>query len=215
MASSLAVILTVYRRPWALPRIEEALRAQTRPPDRLWAVWEDGDDGRNLVSRYHDFGCRWQVLQLLKGEGNPLARAANMVLDLERADYITYLTDDSLPHPEKYERMARALDENPDWNVVNCSQDHGTVRSPDEWLTAGWGGASVRHAGEVVTDPFCRVDHTQVMHRRSSVRWPEDAPLRLSDACFFRELVDADGPMHPVPEVLDWTRQLPDGISRR
>lgn len=214
--SSLAVVFTIYRRPWALDRIEEALRAQTRPPDRLWVIWEDEADGPNLVGRPRDFGCKWLNMRITPGPGeNPLVLASNLVLDIENADYIAYLTDDSLPHPEKYERMARALDENPDWGIVYCSQDYGTVGNAQEWLAAPWGGASVRRADGPEPSPYCRVDHTQVMHRRSATRWPEDAPLRLSDAYFFRDLVAELGPMQPVPEVLDWTRQLPDGISKR
>jgi hypothetical protein len=39
--------------------------------------------------------------------------------------------------------------------------------------------------------------------------------LRFSDGEFFNAIARRFGGLHPIPEVLDWTRQLPDGISAR
>lgn len=211
--SSLAVIGTFYRRPWAVPRIVEALQAQVRSPRRVWWIWEDPSDAltqspglRSVVS----------LQSLPPSDVNPLAHPINIVLDIEDADYVTYLADDSLPHPRKYEVMAQALDENPDWGAVYCAQEHGRVGSPEEWLAAKWGSGSIREARAPEYNPFARVDHTQVMHRRCEARWPlSRGDAALSDAHFFRDLVDELGPLMPIPEVLDWTRQLPDGLSVR
>lgn len=209
--STLAVIATFYRRPWAIDKIKEALLAQTRWADEILLVAEDLADARELVMR---FGDAFWVADV-PGDGNFLSFCINRALDALDTDYITYLTDDSLPDPRKYEVMARALDEHPDWGVVYCSQDFGTAEGPEDWLSGGR-HLGVRHADRVIEDPFCRVDHTQVMHRRTTARWPLDrSTQRLSDAHFFRDLVADLGPMYPVPEVLDWTRQLPDGLSAR
>lgn len=213
--STLAVIGTFYRRPWAVPRIADAISASTRCIDEMWLMYEDPDDGAGLL---RDWGeeARPIPVQIRPDSQNPLGVAINTALDLTHATYITYLTDDSLPRPDKYRLMARALDENPDWGAVYCSQDYGTVASPEEWLAAIGTTGSIRRAAEPEPSPFCRVDHTQVMHRRTAARWPLSYDDRkLSDAHFFRDLVDDLGPLMPVPEVLDWTRQLPDGLSRR
>lgn len=209
--STLAVIGTFYRRPWALDKVERALRAQERRPDELLVVYEAEDD-RDLLGYF--FG-EAAIIRSEPADANPISFAVNAGLAWADSDYITYLTDDSLPDPRKYAVMAQALDEHPEWGIVYCSQDYGTVSSPDEWL-AGAGASNVRLADAVQADPYCRIDHTQVMHRRCKSRWPLDpSTIKLSDAHFFRDLVAELGPMYPIPDVLDWTRQLPDGASRR
>ena len=225
--SSLALIATFYRRPWAIPRIGDALRAQTRAPDDFIALWEDEGD-EEAVEELCDAAVGWvsphmrwereseaRMLRPDPANNNPLGVGINKALDLIDSDYITYLTDDSLPAPDKYRRMVQALDENPSWGAVYCSQDYGRASGPDDWL-AGGTHEGTRHATEPEPNPFTRVDHTQVMHRRCKARWPESFDDRkLSDAHFFRDLVAEVGPLMPVPEVLDWTRQLPDGLSKR
>jgi hypothetical protein len=39
--------------------------------------------------------------------------------------------------------------------------------------------------------------------------------LRFSDGEFFTRIARRFGGLHPLPDVLDWTRMLPDGISAR
>lgn len=212
--STLAVVGTFYRRSWAVPRVAEALRAQTRKPDELWLMYEDPEDAPVLVKA--DWDAEDIAVQVRpQPSQNPLGVAINQAIDLSHADYIAYLTDDSLPLPDKYRQMAQALDENPEWGAVYCSQDFGKADSPDDWL-AGGHQETVRRAAGPQAEPFAHVDHTQVMHRRVSARWPMSYDdRRLSDAHFFRDLVAEVGPLMPVPEVLDWTRQLPDGLSQR
>lgn len=213
--SSLAVIWTSFRRPWAYERIAASLAAQTRPADHIWVMFEAREDCDPLALAVRDLydAEGWQVYP--RSDENPLSYAINQALGMDRCDYITYLTDDSLPDPRKYEVMARALDENPDWGIVYCSQDFGVASSPEDWL-AGGRNIGIRQAHPIEDQPFCVVDHTQVMHRRTKARWPLDyGSRRLSDAHFWVDLVADLGPMHGIGEVLDWTRQLPDGLSTR
>lgn len=215
--SELAVVATFYRRPWAIPAIAQAIREQERPPDRIWMVYEENDDAAVLIKQ--DWGCASLPLRVKTTEGeNPIALAINQALDADvRSDYITYLTDDSLPHPGKYRLMTTALDENADWMAVYCSQAFGRADSPEQWLASRHhSGLAVRVASEPCSQPWCVVDHTQVMHRRTDVRWPTDMGSRKwSDGAFFRSLVENHGPLMPIGEVLDWTFQLPDGVSAR
>jgi len=214
----LAAIGTFYRRPWAVPRIAQFVREQTRPPDELILTYEDADDGKALraakwgVSRTTILSVGRLVPRDEHGRFTEIAPciAINAALDLTDADYITYLTDDSLPLPDKYRQMHGALREH---GAVYCSQDYGSVGSPEEWL-AGGGSSGLRRADHVESDPFCRVDHTQVAHRSSPDRWPTSMQfLRFSDGEFFKALVVRFGGLYPIPDILDWTRMLPDGIS--
>jgi hypothetical protein len=215
--STLAVVATFFRRPLLVPRIAEALRTQTRPADEVWLMYEDPDDCLPLAMAWDEgHALAGGLLRYLPDEGTlPVSVGINMALDRSDADYVTYLTDDSLPLPEKFEQMAGALDANPDWFAVYCSQDYGHASGHEDWL-AGGQRSGIRTADNPEPRPFCRVDHTQVMHRRTDVRWPlSPGAIRYSDGVFFRDLADKHGPFMPVPGVLDWTRQMPDGISSR
>lgn len=203
MASRLAVIAPLYGQRAAdnLPRIKAALAAQTRQPDELWLMCEDMSTG--IVQDRLDHAA-FDIPTPREPDGRyaviPYSHKQNIALDRTSADYITYLTDDSWPAPTKYERMAQALDENPEWGAVYCSQEFS------EGL--------VRVASDVMHDAHCRVDHTQVMHRRTADRWPlEMGDLMVGDAVFWRRLHASIGPFYPINEVLDFVRQTREGIS--
>lgn len=193
--SRLAVIVTAYGKRGAenIPRIIEALKAQTRQPDEVWWMTEGmAGIGTDLPTPRNTDGS-YAVI--------PYAVKINHALDRTTCDYVTYFTDDSWTAPEKYERMVAALDENPEWGAVYCTQE--------------FGDGLLRVANEVVTDAHCVVDHTQVMHRLTADRWPEEiGDITVGDAVFWRRLHATLGPFYPVGvEVLDYVRQTPDGIS--
>src|SRR5690242_18696383 len=98
MGSLLAVIVTAYgdRGAANLPRIKEAIEASTRQPDELWVMTEGIPSwGFDLPTPRSADGT-YAVI--------PYSLKQNYALDRTKADYITYCTDDSWPHPEKYER---------------------------------------------------------------------------------------------------------------
>lgn len=203
----LAVIGTFYRRPHLYPGIAAAIRAQTRQPDELWCMYEDPSDLVELAKqRWGDATVYFVPVVVPRDEHGRMAVVApslciNVALDRTDADFITYLTDDSLPLPDKYAAMVAVLEGGA--GAVYCSQDFSD-------------GGDIRWAREEQPDPYCRVDHTQVAHRRSPDRWPTDLKtVRASDGVFFRDLVARFGPLAPIPEVLDRIRLLPDGISAR
>jgi hypothetical protein len=211
MSRVLAAILTAYgkRGEQNIPAIAEALRAQTRPADWLFvmyegipysvvegafsgirdAVWERVDTPREENGRYA------VVPYSLK-----INRALDAIDERGGCDYIVHVTDDSLPHPEKFAKMTRALDEHPDWGAVYCYQQRNGQVMGDQG---------------VVDDAYAKIDHTQVMHRRTSDRWPlETAHMLLGDANYWRALHRSLGPFYPVPEVLDTVQQTDEGITR-
>lgn len=200
-----------------------ALRAQTRPADELWVLTEDYGDYSAVIDTWLAGGLPASVhfrdVNVPRDDAGrptiiPPSLGINAVLDESKADYIAYLTDDSLPHPEKYERMVAALDGGA--KAVYCAQGYGKAPSQEEWLDRIEKPSDFRHAGVPTEDPFCKVDHTQVAHVRTDARWPTDlSHMRWADGTFFRDLVTRYGPLQPIGEVLDFTCQMPDGITSR
>lgn len=192
MNGRVAAIITAYgeRGKRNIDKITAALLAQTRTVDQVWLVTEDMGLGIDLPTPRGEDG-RYAVV--------PYAYKTNYALDRCDADYVFYVTDDSLPDPRKVEVMAGALDEHPDWGAVYCGQ----VRNGHTY-----------DARETMHDAYCRVDHTQVMHRLTDDRWSLDMrDMRLGDAVFWRKLHASLGPFYPVPEILDYVEQTQEGIS--
>lgn len=119
----------------------------------------------------------------------PYSLKINLALAGTKADYIAYLDNGSMPHPRKYGLMKQALDENPEWGAVYCTQQRTGYR---EYL---------KEARVVEADAYCVLNYTQVMHRRTDARWTTDmihADPDLADALFWRELHPVLGPFYPV-----------------
>lgn len=193
--SSLAVIGTFYRRWENTHALARAMNGQTRAVDDLWLMAEDGED-RHVLN-----GCLWRAdaLHLVTlptpraDDGQyaviPYSHKINYALDRTQADYVVYLDNGSMPHPDKYRLMAKALDENPSWGAVYCGQRRTGYAPVDA------------HADGVVGDAYCRLNYTQVMHRRTSDRWTLDmahANPDLADALFWRSLHASLGAFYPV-----------------
>ena len=213
-----ALICTFYHRPELYPAIAEAIRAQTRQPDELWLMCEDREDYDALIA------CDWGVRPAIvivpvpreNGEPTvvPPSLLINKALDLSKADYFLYLADDSLPTPHKIEMMAARLDDGA--SVVYCAQSRGQVRDATEWLETRGSVGQIATAPGPHSSPYCQVDMTQVMHVRSEDRWPLDMSVRkIGDAVFWNLLLERFGAFENVPDVLDWHRQLPTGITAR
>lgn len=207
--SRIAVIATFYgpRGAAATRPSRAALRAQTRPPDETWVLVEDVPREDRLLGRWAG-STHHRLIPTPRNERGdyaviPYSHKINVALDRTDCDYIVYLTDDSLPHPDKLRIMADALDANPEWGAVYCGQDRNGTGNP---------------AHDPRSDAYCVLDHTQVMHRLTADRWPTDISLmRLGDANFWRALHASIGVFYPVAGelLLDVVRQTPEGISGR
>jgi hypothetical protein len=126
----------------------------------------------------------------------PYSHKINWALDRSEADYFVYLDNGSMPAPEKFEAMARTLDENPGYHSTYCAQHRTGMR--DEKF----------HLDGPLRNPYGRLNFTQVMHRVTACRWTLDmkhANPDLADAIFFRDLVTDHGAIYPAddPRVLD------------
>ena len=203
---SLAVIVTAYgpRGAENLPRLRDAIRAQTRWPQETWVLTERIPPERRLLGAWAGRTYHRELDTPRNEDGTyavvPYALKQNYALDRTKCDYITYATDDSWPAPEKYERMVAFLDEHPEAGAAYCTQDYGGL---------------LRVADLGIEDAHCKVDHTQVVHRLTADRWPEDIEhLTLGDAVFWRRLHASLGMFYPMgADVLDYVQQTGDGIS--
>ena len=208
--STVAAIVTLYSRTESVCRLAEAWRAQERFPDELWLMCEGP-----IISEVNRH--QWGLTTHQHTRDLPTPRDAdghylvipyslkhNYALDRTTCDYIIYGTDDSFPAPDKVEKMAAALDANPDWGAVYCEQ---SLRSADGTET---------HYGNmgVVADAWFVLDLSAVMHRRTDDRWSLDmGVIRFADAHFWRALHKSIGSFYPVPFTLDRHERTPDGVT--
>jgi len=194
--AKLALIGTFYKRFENSRACVERVLESTRVPDEVILMCESQEDADNLKEYTKYSNVQVHVLQTPKSNGKyeviPYSHKINWALDRTDADIICYLDNGSMPHEDKYRQMLEALEANNDWDAVYCTQ-HRT------------GFINIIHeANKVVSDPFCVINYTQAMHRKTDKRWTLDmrhADPDLADAMFFRSL---DTPFHPIAgEVLD------------
>ena len=189
----LCLIGTFYKRYDQSRACVARVLESTREPDEILLLCETQDDADNL-KEFAD-RARIEVVSTPMTNGKydviPYSNKINWGLDHTDADLIVYLDNGSMPHPEKYEIMADALEDN-DWGAVYCTQQR-TGFAP-----------MISKADRVVTDPYCVINYTPAMHRKTNVRWTldmRDAVPDLADAIFWRNLKT---PFYPVgDEILD------------
>jgi hypothetical protein len=194
--------------------------ASTRLPDEFWMVCETEEDVRVAEKALKDLldvdalVARPKCLRIehvptpQTGESYdviPYSHKINWVLDRSEADYFVYLDNGSLPEPEKYEVMARALDENPEYGVVYCGQHRTGMHDVEA------------HAEDIVGNPYGRLNFTQTMHRRTDRRWTLDlahANPDLADGIFFRDMAQDLGDFYPVaPQKILDRHHIPDAAA--
>lgn len=202
----LAVIGTFYKKYAESQRAIRAVLNSERRPDEFWIICETIADLQNAEEALGEDATQPGIfLTLLSTPKNeegtyaviPYSNKINFALDASDADAFVYLDNGSIPHPQKYGKMLEALLAD-SVSVVYCSQER-TGFAPMTSI-----------ASAVVPDAFSILNFTQVMHRRTSKRWPLDmsyaVPHDLADAYFWRELHSVFGPFFPVcgEMVLDW-----------
>ena len=200
MRSRLAVIGTFYgRHERTADLMRRVLIESRRRPDEFWVMCEGTDDARAVLEWAGEADelvlgpMRLHILPTPKDGDRylviPYSNKINYALDRTECDYIVYLDNGSMPHRDKYASMASALDKHPEWGAVYCGQRRTGVVTYDA------------HAHEPEPDAYCKLNYTQVMHRRTAARWDLDmkwADPDLADARFWRALHPDLGPFIPV-----------------
>ncbi len=200
-----AVVGTFFQRHEnTFPLMHRLFVDGTRRPDEVWLMCEGKEDAEAIHSAFDEL-IELEVLDRVPLEASvvvvptprtygsydviPYSNKINFALDASRADAFVYLDNNSMPGPDKYRVMAEALEENPDWGAVYCSQER-TGFATETFL-----------ARYPMPNAYCQLNYTQVMHRATSERWTLDmahANPDLADALFWGQLHEQLGTFYPA-----------------
>jgi len=107
----LSLIVCTYRRPAAVRRLLESLRAQTRPPDEILVVDASPDEETaTVVSRVLLPGLS---CHRVPEEARGLTRQRNWGIARARGEVIAFLDDDTVPEPEYFAEVLACFDRHP------------------------------------------------------------------------------------------------------
>lgn len=194
-----SVILTSYNRPTLVRQALRSLEVQTHRNFEL-LVFDDSSkmDIRTILPEFKvPVACavKSDVSPSERGSVNRLSLNINKGLSLASGDLVCFLADDDYYYPRWLEAATDFFAVNPKVMVGYGRLTYSTSMkmeyrslSKDIWT------------GGVVVDPFERLDHNQVIHRRMKkpLRWPEDfSTVGNPDAHYFKKLA-AQWPFHPI-----------------
>lgn len=131
---------------------------------------------------------------------NPVGENMNLAMPLAKEGLVCFLCDDDYYYPEWFASASGHFEEHPEhqagFGILNYSKDPAMVLDPE----TRWGR---RFFPTPITDPYCMLDHTQVVHRvfRPPYRWPEDFDkIKEPDGYYFREIAKTHL-FHPIPSL--------------
>lgn len=193
-------ILTSYNRPIWVRYAIESVASQTHRDFELILV--DESDLFNIDDKLSSF--RFPVLKVVKErvlpeerrKTNRLSVNINKALKLASGELVCYLADDDFLLPGWFQGASDFFRARSD---VNCAYGR-LFYTHDRGSTFDRNG-KCRFPGRPVPDPYCVLDHNQVVHRlrRGIPEWPEDpSTIGGPDAVFFRSLARIYGAFYPI-----------------
>jgi len=195
-------ILTSFNRPVWIQDSLRSIRNQTHADVQVIVIDESETfDIHKTVESFHfqDAVVRhFDVKPEERRLANRLSINCNLGLSLATGDLICFLADDDYFYPSWFETAARYF-----WRNPTVQAGFGRLvysDSPRMLLPEHPDAKSVRWYPDVVKDPFNRLDHNQVIHRRFDppFRWPEGAhTVGGPDGHYFREVADRCA-FHPI-----------------
>lgn len=201
----LAAIATLYGRHGKTLPLLERVFSSTRVPDELWLMCEGIDDAKAVneaLGYLGKVGVAAIVLETPTDSSGryriiPYSHKINWALDRTKADAVVYIDNGSMPSEDKYRVMLEALESNPSWGSVYCSQERTGIENKVAWADA------------VLDNAYAVINYTQVMHRVTDDRWTtniSDADPDLADAMFWSSLHKTLGKFYPVDAdvIHDW-----------
>lgn len=186
------IILPTYNRPNFLQRAIKSVLNQSSPDWELWIYDDDSDwDIGSIVEKYKDERIhffRGPKLTQEEREGRSGAVARNILLRKSKNELIAYLDDDNCYWPEAIEGAIKHFKEHPERDIIFGKLTYSSLETeaiPRE-------KRRIRFFTEPVADPFCKLDTSQVIHRRKCLEvsyWLEKTERDLrEDGWFFRKL---------------------------
>ncbi|MCI4643585.1 MAG: glycosyltransferase [Hyphomonadaceae bacterium] len=137
MAGKVSVIIPTYNRVDLIAETLDSLLAQTRMPDEIIVVDDGSTDGTGeVVQRYAEH------LTYLRKENGGKASALNLAMEKITGDYLWICDDDDLLEPDVCERLAGALDADPDLGfaagrhedfIVDPQTGEQVIKAPGYW----------------------------------------------------------------------------------
>ena len=103
-----SVVITTYRRAWALPNVLTSLTRQTVPSDEVVVVLKPSGDGSEDVIR--EYAEKLPIKLVIQGDGNA-AEAAELWIRNCSHDYVLFVDDDAIVREDWVERYVRLFSE--------------------------------------------------------------------------------------------------------
>ncbi|MGF7532914.1 glycosyltransferase family 2 protein [Bacillus mexicanus] len=222
MGEKVSIILTSYNKPDYLQKAIESVIKQT------YALWEllimddhSNEETTAMIHRYlHDKRIRYQNSFIHPAERLKTTRYATLINDalpFTDGDYISYLTDDTVYHPERLSRMVQTFSDKPEAQAVYSKQKVVHVNERGEEISHFY-----RNADAILDQAAFQVDHCSVMHRRSLLDriqhkygsyWDDDMKHWNHGDSIFWSRINNFSPFLPINEVLDTTYKTPDSYQ--
>jgi spore maturation protein CgeD len=142
------------------------------------------------------------------------ASCINLAIPHITGNLVTYLTDDDIYYPQRFEKMVKFFQTKPHVHVVYGRQQVVNINNKGK-VTRKF----IRPSVGVTRHPMSRVDHNSFMHRKTCFNkvkgWDDHPSLwRNADAGFFRKLVKFWS-FYPVNFITDEHRIHPKGIQSK
>lgn len=186
-------ILTSFNRPLWVQDALKSVALQTHQDVELIVIDESETFDIREVLRQFDFPSlvvrRFEVDAAVRRLENRLSINCNLGLNLATGDLICFLADDDYYYPGWFSAASAWFEANQEKRaafgklVYSYDRLMGFERNPDPSM--------IRYYPEPVFDPFGKLDHNQVMHRRFDppCLWPvQVSTIGGPDAWYFREI---------------------------
>ncbi|MED0772235.1 glycosyltransferase family 2 protein [Bacillus siamensis] len=222
MEKKISIILTSYNKPDLVKQAIESVLQQTYSNWELFVMDDHSNEETSAaISTYiKDHRIYYYNSFINPAERLKSTRYAvliNDALSRVKGEYVTYLTDDTVYHPDRLSRMAETLNQCTEFDAVYSSQKvvHVNERGTEQFHF-------YRFADDVLDQAAFLVDHCSVMHRKSLLRrvkekygsfWDEDVMhWNHGDSVFWSRL-NTFTSFLPIKEVLDTTYKTPHSFQ--
>lgn len=194
-------ILTSFNRPTWIRDSLRSIENQTHHDIQLIVIDESTEfDILEVLSEFSlpDVTVRRsEISPEIRRLENRLSVNCNTGLSLATGDLICFLADDDYYYPTWFEKAVEHFRKNPLHQaafgklVYSYDRYMGFSPNPDPSV--------IRFYKDVVKEPFGRLDHNQVIHRRFSpaFRWPTGTAALGGDAFYFRDIAQQHS-FHPI-----------------
>jgi glycosyltransferase involved in cell wall biosynthesis len=209
-------ILTSYNRPVGVAEAIASVQAQTYPNWELIIVDDNSDTLTQTILK--DIVRTDQRCKLIQSgvreedrfKTTRYATCINMAIPNITGDLVTYLTDDDIFYPQRFEKMVEIFKSN-DIHVVYGKQKVVTLTNG---IVTNY---YIRPLVGITRSPEDRVDHNSFMHRRSCLDiihgWDDNPALWVhADIGFFKKLVQY-WDFYPLDFITDEHRLHENGIQ--